>query len=212
MVLYSVTAPIIIYVFLVERILVSAVIIIFVTLIIIKILKETKEKSLLNKSKPVETVDSWDAYILFKRGKKCHFEARYEEAIGFLNKSLSRKLLEDNPTYSAEFYSLRASCYQECDFDIKAINDYMHAIQHAPNDCNYYFNLSLSYSSLGEHEIAIEHVEKAIKLLKLEIPLNRQYKQNAKETGIGDLSLIYEIALYREKNIIDSKNNAPLSN
>jgi tetratricopeptide (TPR) repeat protein len=190
------------------KLLIYIVVIVWLVLIILAVIKDKRINSKLLKDKLVTTENSWDAYILFKRGEKSYEEGSYAEAIELFNNALDKNLLRDNPTYSAEFYDYRGACYQQLSYDVEAAIDYEKSIEHSPDDCNKYFCLSVSYSALKQHDKAIKSLERAIELSKIDNYMNKGYNKTAIEMGYKDLTQSYEIWLFREKSLIEFKTES----
>lgn len=83
-------------------------------------------------------------------------EGKTEKAISRLNKIIT-KHPEDG-----DFYAKRADCYLKQDFYLKAIEDYLRALQFKSTDSvNIFFNLGKSYSSIHKDSLAITYFQKS---------------------------------------------------
>ncbi len=83
-------------------------------------------------------------------------EGKSEKAISRLNKIIT-KHSEDG-----DFYAKRGDCFLKQNFYLKAIEDYLHALQFKSSDSvNIFFNLGKSYSSIHKDSLAIAYFQKS---------------------------------------------------
>lgn len=92
-------------------------------------------------------------------------------------------------------YRDRAYCLSGLDFHLDAIADIDKAISLEPEDCNLYYERSLSKEIIGDYNGAISDLKEAIRLSKIDTPLNKNYKDKAQQMGTESHTLLYYIRL-----------------
>ena len=137
------------------------------------------EESNLFKRKEIPSLEDkkwFEGFEAFEKGKFHYENKNYPLALKFFNRAIEHG-------YKDEVYGLRADCFHEFKEYKKAISDYNKAVLHRPEDCNLYFQRSLSKNELNDFEGAIDDLREAIRLSKIDNELNRIYKSGAKEMG-----------------------------
>jgi tetratricopeptide (TPR) repeat protein len=99
------------------------------------------------------------ADIKFRQGKTLHGQARYDEAVAYLEEAV--RLRRDK----ADFYLLLAMCESKLPSYVKkAEQDFLKAVQLEPWNPEGYLGLGLLYKAEGLHLKAIKQLEKALEV------------------------------------------------
>ena len=83
-------------------------------------------------------------------------------------------------------YAVRGDCLQVCGLHAKAVRQYDIAIALRPEDCDLFFRRYVAKSAAGDIDGAIEDLQEAIRLSKVDNELNEKYRLAAKEIGWYD--------------------------
>ncbi len=83
-------------------------------------------------------------------------------------------------------------CLQRAGYDLDAIEDFGKAIAAQPQDCNLYFMRSLSLSVVCRFAEAVNDLQEAIRLSKIENKRNAGYHACAMEQGHASATSLYE--------------------
>jgi tetratricopeptide (TPR) repeat protein len=115
----------------------------------------------------------------FERGKASYFAKpmREQEALDCFDMAIGCGF------ENAEVYDLRGSCLQSAKFDFDAIEDFSRAISMQPEDCNFYYQRSISKAAVGDLAGCAADLNEAVRLSKYENARNRNYDIAAREMG-----------------------------
>ena len=109
-----------------------------------------------------------------------HYKGRdFQKALGYFNEAIECG-------FQDRVYELRGDCLRECGSHEKSINDYDTALSMRPGDCNLYYMRSFSKAAIGDLDGAMQDLQEAVKLSKIDNELNRTYRLSALEMGWPD--------------------------
>jgi tetratricopeptide (TPR) repeat protein len=102
--------------------------------------------------------------------------------------------------YDKNVYGLRADCLFESGLHSMALRDYNTAISKSSEDCNLYFQRSITLIAIGDTDGAISDLEEAVRLSRIDNDLNCAYRDGAKDIGWPNgHTAFYESHLQMEK-------------
>jgi tetratricopeptide (TPR) repeat protein len=128
----------------------------------------------------------------FEKGMTYYEEKDFQSALACFDNAIECGY-EDN------IYGFRADCLQNSGLCDQAIRNYDIAISKQPNDCNLYFQRSISKSIIGDVDGAIGDIEEAIQLSKIDNERNANYRAAAIHQGWpGGHTELYEYSLTSE--------------
>lgn len=140
----------------------------------------------------------WDAFISCARVKKYFLNSEWNDALYHFDKAIEKDYEKD------DIFEFRGICLQSLGYEYDAIEDFNKAIQFSPNNCNLYYFRALCKEVILDYEGEIEDIEKAIELSNQDTQMNRQYNENAINSGFRNGVLgLYEIGLLRVKTRLE---------
>ncbi|MCE1164579.1 MAG: hypothetical protein LWX07_04155 [Bacteroidetes bacterium] len=153
-----------------------------------------------------QKVDMIEAYKEYDKGLYFLKDNHYERALMCMDEAIKWGLNDFNA------YSLRASCLQSLSRDTEALDDFDKAISLNQNDCNIFFQRSLSRTNLGDLEGAYSDLNTAIKLSKEKNETNTEYRNELMKQGYKNIDEFYSLYLIRIELKLREKRQAETNN